>query len=141
VRLGPGWVFEATARPGTSEGPARYLHIVQFNGPRPAEWVAAHEFAGRERIDPAVRDLPQVATMHGRTDDGGAVTLVLTETIEVIDEAVRRIMATTLLPGERPELLTGPDRTEVQRLVHADLPESVFGVAAAPTEAAPIGSR
>ncbi|HEX2808313.1 MAG TPA: hypothetical protein VHN80_19285 [Kineosporiaceae bacterium] len=40
VRLGPGWVFEGTARPATSEGPCRYLQIVQFNGPRSAEWVA-----------------------------------------------------------------------------------------------------
>jgi hypothetical protein len=50
--------------------------------------------------------------LNGVRDDGGAMTVSFAQSRESLGEAVRRIMSTQLLPGERPELLTGPDRIE-----------------------------
>jgi len=130
VALGPVHAYRvlATALP-VDPGAPRCLQLTQFTGPRSAEWVEAFERAGRDRIWPAVRDVPgAAATLTGVAADGGCLTLTLAESRESIGESVRRLMSTQLLPGERPELLTGPDRIEIQRVVHAVLPEGPWSL-------------
>ena len=60
-----------------------------------------------------------------RAEDNATLTVLLAEGRGPIDEAVRAIMSTSLLPGEDPALLTGPDRVAVYRLREADLPADV----------------
>ena len=91
-----------------------------FDGPRSAEQVAADARAGRERIWPAVADadgLVDVLVLGGA--DGASVVLTSVTAAEHLEEHVRRIMSTELLPGEDPALLGGPDRVEVLRVVPA----------------------
>jgi len=125
VRLGAGTRYEVTAAARPADpGPARYVQVLEFVGPRTAEWLAAFERAGRERLWPATRDVPGLAAvLTGVAADGGCVTLSFAESREALGTATQRIMTTALLPGERPELLTGPDRWEIQQVVHADLPD------------------
>lgn len=124
VRLGAGRRYTVTGHfAGAATGPARYLQQASFDGPRTPRWTAAFDRAGAERIWPAVRDLPGiVATLAGRADDGATVMYLLAETVEALDAATGRVLSTSLLPGEDPALLTGPDRVEVHRLMHAVLP-------------------
>ena len=125
VRLGAGTRFEVTAAARPADpGPARCVQVLEFVGPRTAEWLAAFERAGRERLWPATRDVPGLAAvLTGVAADGGCVTLSFADSREALGTATQRIMTTALLPGERPELLTGPDRWEIQQVVHADLPD------------------
>jgi hypothetical protein len=103
---------------------ATHMQVVAFDGPRTAEWAAAEERAGEARIWPAVRDLAGVhRVLLIRADDNATLVVMLADGVAAIDEAVRAIRATTLLPGEDPALLTGPDRVAVYRLRHADLPD------------------
>jgi len=125
VRLGAGTRYEVTdaGRPD-DPGPARLVQLVDFAGPRTPEWVTAFHRAGRERLWPATRDVPGLAAvLTGVAADGACVTLSLAESREALGAATQRIMSTTLLPGERPEFLTGPDRFEIQRVEHAVLPD------------------
>ena len=128
VTVGPGSRFSVyRRRGGVAAGPARYLQLTSFDGPRTADWVQAFHRADEERIWPAVRDVPGSAgAVSLAADDGGHVVLVLSESVEAIEEGVRRLMSTELLPGEDPAYLTGPDRVDLQRLVHAELPAEVL---------------
>jgi hypothetical protein len=113
-------------RAGVAGGPARYLQLTCFDGPRDEAWVQAVDRADDERIWPAVRDVPgNVEALTLTADDGGRVVLVLAETVESLEDGMQRILSTTLLPGEDPAQLTGPDLVDVQRLVHVELPEAV----------------
>lgn len=88
--------------------------LVRFDGPRTAAVVAASRRAGDERIWPAVRDLDGlVDTLVLERPDGAELVLSFATSAEHFARAGERIMATTLLPGEDPALLTGPDRIEV----------------------------
>jgi hypothetical protein len=105
------------------------VQLTQFTGPRSPEWLAAFERAGRERIWPAVREVAGLAaTFTAVADDGGCLTLSLAESREALGAAVRRIMSTELLPWERPEFLTGPDRMEIQQVVHVVLPDGPWSL-------------
>lgn len=88
--------------------------LVRFDGPRDAAAVAASRRAGTERIWPAVRDLPDLVDTLVLERPGGAELVVTFATsTEHFARAGERIMATTLLPGEDPALLPGPDRIDV----------------------------
>lgn len=118
----------AVVFPGTATGPARFATVVEFDGPRSAEWVAAESRASHDRIHPATRDIAgYVGTLSVTRSDGGVLTVSLAETAEALQEAVDRILSTELLPGEDPALLTGPDRTSFSVVVRADLPVTVAG--------------
>ena len=83
----------------------------------------AAERAGRERLWPAVRDLPGlVSTQVLRAEDRSMVVLALSTGIETHEAAQRAVMATELLPGEDPALLGEPDRVHVDRVVDVRLP-------------------
>jgi hypothetical protein len=108
-----------TANPGTPG----YLQLTAFDGPRPPEWTATFELGARERIWPVLRAVPGITSaLICRGADGSALALTLATSIEALEAALTAIMRTELLPGEDPALLTGPDRVDVQRLVHHDLP-------------------
>lgn len=112
-------------RQGTDPGPARVVQLTRFEGPRGPEWVAAEERADHERVWPAVQGLPGlVAAFRCRAADGDTLSVVLATSVEALLEGGRRILATQLLPGEDPALLTGPDRVEILQLEHIELPQS-----------------
>jgi hypothetical protein len=120
---------------GHSTGPARYMQVITFDGPRSPEWAAAERLAAT-RMWPAARDVPGVVRiLRLQAEDNGVTVVTLAETADAIDETVRAVLSTSLLPGEDPALLTGPDRIGIYRLVHADLPVE------ASTDAESEGSR
>jgi hypothetical protein len=114
-------VFETYPGPGT--GPATYLQLVEFTGPRTAEWVAAEERAATGRLRPVTEGISgTVSVLRMRAADNAYLVVVLAESMDVFDEATQAILSTELLPGEDPAFLGGPDRVSFYRLVHADLP-------------------
>jgi hypothetical protein len=123
VTVGTGTTYRIDAyRAGTATGPARYLQVTTFAG-RDADWCAAFDRAGEERVWPAVKDVPGlVGVLGGSTSDGGRVVLTLAESMESLEAGATAILSTELLPWERPEHMTGPDGLAVLRLLHADAP-------------------
>jgi hypothetical protein len=120
---GPGRYHLIETRPGASAGPATYMQVVEFAGPRSEEWVAAEQRAAAGRLGPATEGIAGVVSvMRLRAADNSYLVVVLAESLDVFDEASQAIMSTELLPGEDPAFLGGPDRISFYRLVHADLP-------------------
>ncbi len=114
---------------GRATGPARFATVVEFDGPRTAEWVAAEARASHERIHPATEDVPgYVGTLRVERADGGVLLVSMAESAEALQEGMDRILSTELLPGEDPAMLTGPDRTSFSVVVRADLPVLAGGV-------------
>ena len=120
---GPGRYSLIEIRPGRGAGPATYMQVVEFSGPRTEEWVAAEQRAVDGRLGPATEGIDGiVSVIRLRAEDNAYLVLVLTENMEAFDMAAQAIMSTELLPGEDLELLAGPDRVTFYRLVHASLP-------------------
>jgi hypothetical protein len=120
---GPGRYHVIETRPGRGTGPATYMQVVEFSGPRTEEWVAAEQRAATGRLGPATEGIDGiVSVIRMRAADNAYMVVVLAESMDVFDVASQAIMSTELLPGEDPELLGGPDRISFYRLVHADLP-------------------
>ena len=120
---GPGRYHLIETRPGRGTGPATYMQVVEFSGPRTEEWVAAEQRAATDRLGPATDGIDGiVSVIRMRAADNAYMVVVLAESMDVFDVASHAIMSTELLPGEDPELLGGPDRISFYRLVHADLP-------------------
>ncbi len=123
---GPYRLIESVS--GQSGGPARYLRVLAFDGPRTPGWAAAEEFAATRRMAPATATVPGIVrVLRARAADNGVLVVVLAESVEAIEAQVHAVMSTALLPGEDPALLTGPDRFATYRLVHADLPVGLEG--------------
>jgi len=93
--------------------------LLYFDGPLSAARLEAARWSGRERILPAVRDLPgRVRSLVLFDPEAAKATLVtLATSMPALEEIGQVVMATDLLPGEDPALLTGPDRFEVCRVV------------------------
>jgi len=123
VTLGPGRRYEVDLhRAGVASGPARYLQLLTFDGPRSADWSAAYDRSG-ERIWPAVHGAAGVVeVVGGKAADGGRFNAAAAESVEALEAAATAVLSTELLPGEDPAQLTGPDAAVVLRLLHADLP-------------------
>lgn len=86
----------------------------------------AAERGGRERIDPAVRELDgYVGTFVLQSPDHRMVVISLATALETFEAARQTIMSTELLPGEDPALLPGPDSVEHARVLLAALPVEV----------------
>ena len=126
---GPVWL-DATAYEvvddlaGTAAGrtPA-FAALTCFDRPMSQAESDAAERAGRERLWPAVRELPGlVSTQVLRAADRSMVVLALATGIETHEATQRAVMATELLPGEDPALLREPDRVHVDRVVDVRLP-------------------
>jgi hypothetical protein len=91
-----------------------YAQLTYFDGPRSPGQLAAADFAGRERILPAVSSLGQPIRVYRlRRDDGSQVVISIADSEQVLLDAQKAIMASELLPGEDPALLPGPDRIEL----------------------------
>jgi hypothetical protein len=113
-------------RPLASAGPARYLQVVAFNGPRTDEWVQAEQRAAMGRIWPAAREIAGgIRVLRMRRADNGQLAAILAESAEAFDVLRQAINAAELLPGEDPATLASPDSVATYRLVHADLPVHV----------------
>ena len=120
---GPGQYHVIETRPGRGRGPARYMQVVEFSGPRSEEWVAAEQRAASGRLGPATEGIDGIVSVTRlRASDHAYLVVVLAETMEAFDIASQAIMSTDLLPGEDPALLGGPDRISFYRLVHSSLP-------------------
>ena len=108
---------------GRSAGPATYMQVVEFFGPRTEEWVAAEQRAATDRLGPATHGIDGiVSVLRLRAADNAYVVVILAESMDAFDAAEQAIMSTELLTGEDHALLGGPDRISFYRLVHADLP-------------------
>src|SRR5580693_3671562 len=119
----PGRYHVIEHRPGRGAGPATYMQVVEFSGPRSEEWVAAEQRAATDRLRPATMSIDGIVSVtRMRAADNAYIVVVLAESMDAFDVALQAIMSTELLPGEDPELLGGPDRISFYRLVHADLP-------------------
>jgi hypothetical protein len=113
---------------GRGTAPARYMQVTVFDGPRSPQWADAERFASTRRLWPAVRDIAGIiCTLRLQAPDNAVTLVTLAESADAIDETIRKIMSTALLPEEDPDLLTGPDRVGIYRLMHADLPIDALG--------------
>jgi hypothetical protein len=120
---GPGRYHVIETRSGRGSGPATYMQVVEFSGPRTEEWVAAEQRAATDRLGPATAGIDGIVSVtRMRATDNAYIVVVLAESMDAFDAALQAITSTELLPGEDPELLSGPDRVSFYRLVHADLP-------------------
>ena len=112
--------------PGAAAGslPA-FAQMLWFPGGDAARTDAAVR-AGRERIEPTVRQVGGVvATWVLRGDDDALVVVSLVTALDVLDDIRRAVFATDLLPWEDPALLADPDRVDVARVLHAQLAQEV----------------
>ena len=95
-----------------------YAQLTYFDGPRTPEALAAHDFAARERIQPAVTGLGHSFRVYVlRRDDGSQVVVSISDTEQALLDAQKAIVGTELLPGEDPALLRGPDRIELYPVI------------------------
>jgi len=53
---GPGRYHVIETRPGRGTGPATYMQVVEFSGPRTEEWAAAEQRAATDRLGPGGPD-------------------------------------------------------------------------------------
>jgi hypothetical protein len=107
-----------------------YAQLTYFDGPRTPEKVAASDFAGRERIQPAVSDLGHRFRVYKlRRGDGSEIVVMIADSKQDLLDAQKAIMSTELLPGEDRALLPVPDRIELYPVleVHDLGPASTTG--------------
>lgn len=102
---------------------AQYAQLVWFDGPRSPEHVAAADYAGRNRITPALLADPIVAAGHVATyvlrqPDGTQVVITLAKDEVTLDRGNEIIMSSPLLPEEDPALLGDPDRIHRFEVLH-----------------------
>jgi hypothetical protein len=85
-----------------------YAQLTYFDGPRSPEQLAAHDFAARERIVPAISELDHSYRVYVlRRDDGSQIVVSIADSEQALLDAQKAIMSTELLPGEDPALLPG----------------------------------
>jgi hypothetical protein len=95
-----------------------YAQLTYFDGPRTPEQIAAGDFAGQERIQPAIGKLGNSFRVYVlRRDDGSEVVVSIAESEQALLDAQKAIMSSELLPGEDPALLPGPDRIELYPVI------------------------
>jgi hypothetical protein len=133
------WPDEASAPAGERvyrlvdllDGPAAgraplFAQVVWVNGGGDPAVADAAERGGRERIDPAIRDVEGlVGSLAFRSADHRILVVGTATSLETHTEVGNRITRTPLLPGEDRALLPGYDRMELGRVVRADLPQAV----------------
>jgi hypothetical protein len=113
-------IYEVDAdEPGSAAGaePAAAF-LGEFDGPlSPARVQAAH-FAGTERLLPVLRTVPGLvrALVLWHPTERRMAVLHLATSVAALEAVAEAVMSTTLLPGEDPALLPGPDRLSVLRV-------------------------
>jgi len=100
-----------------------YAQLTYFEA-QSAEFAAAHDRAGLERIHPAIENDPQlrdelVSVLVLSAPDGRRIVVSVMKSEAGLARAREVIMSTELLPGEDPALLPGPDRIEVYQVAYA----------------------
>lgn len=109
---------DAEFMPAHAELEPTFAQLTWFDGPRTSAVIEAVERADRNRIWPAVRDLPTaVGALICRTPEGAQLVVSLSTSLQGLEDEQNAIMSTTLLPGEDPALLTGPDRIQIARVL------------------------
>jgi hypothetical protein len=133
------WADEASAPAGERvyrlvdvlDGPAAgraplFAQVVWVNGSGDPAVADAAERGGRERIDPAIRDVEGlVGSLAFRSADHRILVVGTATSLEAHTEVGNRIVFTPLLPGEDRALLPGYDRMQLGRVVRADVPQAV----------------
>jgi hypothetical protein len=108
----------------------RFAQVVWLNGSGGSDRAEAILRAGRERIAPAVQDVPGVIdTAVLRADDDSIVVVTLVTDISVPEAMQRAILASPLLPWQDPATINDPDRVDVQRVLDAHLRADVMAEA------------
>jgi hypothetical protein len=98
---------------------AEAAFVGYFDGPLSPARLAAARRSGRDRIRPALQQVPSLIrtlVLWHPTDSKMAVVHLVTSADGLPDVAAA-INSTPLLPGEDPSLLTGPDRVETHRVL------------------------
>jgi hypothetical protein len=94
-----------------------HARVAYFDGPRAAEQAAAEDFAGRQRLLPAVRGLSGlVGVWVLRGPQFASMVCTLATSVAALDAITQAVMATGLLPGEDAALLPGPDRVQTYQV-------------------------
>jgi len=94
-----------------------HAQLTYFDGPRTPEQIAAADFAGQERILPAVSKLGHSFRVYRlMREDGSGIVVTIADTEQALLDAQKAIMSTDLLAGEDPALLPGPDRIELYQV-------------------------
>jgi hypothetical protein len=94
-----------------------HARVAYFDGPRAPEQAAAEDFAGRQRLFPAVRGLSGlVGVWVLRGPQFASVVCTLATSMAALDAITQAVMATELLPGEDTALLPGPDRIQTHQV-------------------------
>ena len=94
-----------------------HARVAYFDGPRVPEQAAAEDFAGRQRLLPAVRGLSGLVGVWAlRGPRFTSVVCTLATSMAELDAVTRAVMATELLPGEDAALLPGPDRIQTHQV-------------------------
>ncbi len=115
--------FEESSRSGEA---AAYGQFIHFDGPRSSAEAAAIHRANHERIAPAVRGVPgTLGAFVGHNPDGSFVVIILTTSLQAIEDAQRAVLSTELLPGEDPALLRAPDRIQLAWVLAAARPAAL----------------
>ena len=99
-----------------------HAQLTYFDGPRTPEQIAAADFAGQERILPAVGKLGHPVRLYLlRRHDGSEIVVLIADSEQALLDAQKAIMSTGLLPG--------PDRIELYPVsgVHDINPASETG--------------
>jgi hypothetical protein len=95
-----------------------YAQLTYFDGPRTPEQLAADDFAGQERILPALSKLGHPLRVYLlRRHDGAEIVVLIADSEQALLDAQKTITSTELLPGEDPALLPGPDRIELYPVI------------------------
>jgi hypothetical protein len=103
-----------------------FAQVTWVNGTGDPAVARAAERGGRERINPAIRDVPGlIGVLVLESADHRIVVVGTATALEAQTEVTERIERTPLLPDEDPALLPGYDRTELGRVLRADVPVEV----------------
>ena len=108
---------------GVSSGEQPREAQLTWFGPADRRRADARDRAGRERLWPAVAEVPGVvwaAVLRG--DDGSSVVVGLGARAGTAEAVQAAVMGTSLLPWEDPADLGGPDRVDVHPVLQARLP-------------------
>jgi hypothetical protein len=96
--------------------------VMQFDGPRSPELLAAADRASRDRLGPVMQGHPKmreelIAFLVLRQEDGTERDVLIVRSAEGLKLARDLVTSSELLPGEDPALLPGPDRMDVFEVV------------------------
>jgi hypothetical protein len=110
-------VVEQWSGPSSAEEPGAAT-LNHFEGPISDARRQAGDYGFHNRVKPALEQVPGYVggMLLNRASDGSQLVFGLATTMEALEACGKAVVSTTLLPGEDPALLTGPDRVVVHRV-------------------------